>query len=583
MRKTTTAKRIELSGAPIAPGMVLGKAHMLRQISLDALEKNLFPVADVTAEISRLERAFSQTRSQLEQLRAEVRINNGRDLANILDAQLTLLEDAAFLEKIRETIRAKSVNTEYLIATEIRQIEGVFRNLKDEVMRSRFLDVQDVHHRLLRNLLEIEHVRTNPFRKLTTPVVLVADHMLPSDVALLDLHKILGIIIEEGSRVSHVAIIAKSLGIPAITEVPHAARLIRSGDNVLLNADTGKMIINPGAEDLAQYEKLKKQKPAVHANRKPAATYTPCQTSDGSTSVTLEANVGSLHEVETALAAGADGIGLLRSEFFYMSSPKMPTTDAESAFYRDALRTMGKRPVTIRLLDIGADKALPYLQLPKEENPQLGIRGVRMLLRMPELLQHHLLSILQASDAGSARILLPFITTMDDLDRILTVIEDLCHKERIPRTRFQVGIMVEIPAVAVDPIPYLDKVDFLSIGTNDLVQYMFAASREDSHLEKYRLAHHPAILRIIHALAAAGKARGKSVSVCGEMASDPNMALLLVGLGIRTLSIQAGALEKVRGSIQQQTTPRVEQLARESMAFCRAEEVTDLLRQLRPS
>lgn len=199
MHSETTAKRLELTGIPIAPGCALGKAHLLRQISLEALEVNLFPVQDVAAEIARLERAVQQTRTQLEELRAQVHADDSRDLVGILGAQLTLLEDAELLDKIRDTIRDRAVNTEYLIAHEIRQIEAVFRNLKDEVMRSRFLDVQDVHHRLLRNLLEIEHVRTNPFRRLTAPVVLVADRMLPSDIALLELDKILGIIIVDGA------------------------------------------------------------------------------------------------------------------------------------------------------------------------------------------------------------------------------------------------------------------------------------------------------------------------------------------------------------------------------------------------
>lgn len=581
MRDQSARKRLELSGTPIAPGFVLGSAHLLRQISLDALEKNLFPVGDTSAEIQRLERACEQTRSQLEQLRGQVRSGNGRDLSNILEAQMTLLEDASFLEKIRETIRSQAVNTEYLIANEIRRVEQVFRGLKDEVMRSRFLDVQDVHHRLLRNLLEIEHVRTNPFRRLSTPVVLVADRMLPSDVALLDLDKILGMVIEEGSRVSHVAIIAKSLGIPAITEVHHASSLVRAGDTVLLNADTGKTIVNPDADDLAWYEKARKQRPAAApAARKSSAETTPCQTSDG-VQVTLDANVGSLREVEAALSAGADGIGLLRSEFFYMSCQEMPTVEAETAFYRDALRAMHKRPVTIRLLDIGADKALSFLQLPKEENPQLGIRGVRLLLRTPELLHRHLLSILRASDSGPVRMLLPFIATLDDLDRILAVIHDLCRKERIPRERFHVGIMVEIPAVAIDTDPFLAKVDFLSIGTNDLVQYMFAASREDSHLEEYRLAHHPAILRLIHAVAGAARAHGKSLSICGEMASDPAMGLLLVGLGVRALSLQTSALRLVRASIQKHSSRALEKLAREALEMNRAEQVLDLLKKLR--
>jgi len=575
MPKPAILKRMDLGGTPIAPGVVLGKAHLLRQISLEALEKNVFPVSDVAAEIQRLDRAFTQTHAQLEQLRNEVRASSSPDLANILEAQMALLKDADFLEKIRETVRAKAVNTEYLIAHEIRRVEKVFLNLKDEVMRSRFLDVQDVHHRLLRNLLEIEHVRTNPFRRLHAPVVLVADRMLPSDLALLDIKKILGIVIEEGSRISHVAIIAKSLGIPAVTEVAHATHFIRSGDTVLLDANTGRTIVNPDADDLAAYEKTRKHHPAtIHRS-----AVTPCQTTDG-VHVTLEANVGSLHEIEEALAAGADGIGLLRSEFFYMSSRQQPTLDAESAFYRDALRAMRKRPVTIRLLDIGADKSLAYIQLPKEQNPQLGIRGVRMLLRMPNLLQQHLLSILQSSDSGPVRLLLPFIATLEDLDRILAVIDALCRKEGIPRKRFHVGIMVEVPAVAIDTEPFMAKVDFLSIGTNDLVQYMFAASREDSHLEEYRLAHHPAILRLIHAVAGATKAHGKSVSVCGEMASDPALALLLVGLGVRTLSLQTSALQTVRASIQKHSHARIEGLAREALEMTRAEQVMELLRKM---
>ncbi len=583
MRSTTTAKRIELTGVPIAPGCTLGKAHLLRQISLEALEVNLFPVKDIAAEIERLERAVRQTRAQLEELRAQVHPDDSRDLVGILGAQLTLLEDAELLDKIRDTIRDRAVNTEYLIANEIRQIEAVFRNLKDEVMRSRFLDVQDVHHRLLRNLLEIEHVRTNPFRRLTTPVVLVADRMLPSDIALLDLDKILGIVIEEGSTVSHVAIIAKSLGIPAITEVTHATTRLRTGDDLLLNADTGQAIIHPDKNDLAWYEKTHQHHATRRtARRKAAEAHPPCQTTDG-VRITLDANIGSLREVDEALHAGADGIGLLRSEFFYLARPDMPTLEAETDFYHDVLRSMHKRPVTIRLLDIGADKPLPYLQLPPEENPQLGMRGIRLLLRTPDLLQRHLRSILRASEHGTVRLLLPFISTLHDLDRIQAVIHDLCREEQIPRERFHIGIMVEIPAVALDVDPFMSRVDFVSIGTNDLIQYLFAACREASHLQEYRLTHHPAILRLLHAVANSGKAHGKSVSVCGEMASDPTMALLLIGLGIRTLSLQANALPQVRGSIQKKSLASLEQLAREAMELDRAEEVLALLKKLQPA
>jgi phosphoenolpyruvate-protein kinase (PTS system EI component) len=211
------------------------------------------------------------------------------------------------------------------------------------------------------------------------------------------------------------------------------------------------------------------------------------------------------------------------------------------------------------------------------------MRGIRLLLRTPDLLQRHLRSILRASDHGTVRLLLPFISTLHDLDRIQAVIHDLCREEQIPRERFHIGIMVEIPAVALDVDPFMSRVDFVSIGTNDLIQYLFAACREASHLQEYRLTHHPAILRLLHAVANSGKAHGKSVSVCGEMASDPTMALLLIGLGIRTLSLQANALPQVRGSIQKQSLASLEQLAREAMELDRAEEVLALLKKLQPA
>ena len=371
MSERPAKKRLELAGAAIAPGLVLGRAYMLRQISLDALEMRPLPVSDTASEIERLGRAVDQTLAQLRQLRAKVDTSNRQDVADIFETQLSLLEDVAFLERIREAVHAQAINTEHLIAIEVRRLEATFHGMKDDVLRSRFLDIQDVYHRLLRNLLEIEHVRTNPFQKLTSPIVLVADRMLPSDVALLELAKVLGIVIEEGSRVSHVAIIAKSLGIPALTEVAHATGLIRSGDTVLLNANAGQLLVHPNEADLAWYEKARQAgSSATHFVDERAGAILPCETTDG-VAVALEASVGSVREAEEALACGADGIGLLRTEFFYMSCRQMPTAEEEARFYRDVLAALHKRPVTIRLLDLGADKGLPYLKLPRRRTPNL--------------------------------------------------------------------------------------------------------------------------------------------------------------------------------------------------------------------
>jgi phosphoenolpyruvate-protein phosphotransferase len=401
--------------------------------------------------------------------------------------------------------------------------------------------------------------------------------MLPSDVALLELTKVLGIVIEEGSRVSHVAIIAKSLGIPALTEVAHATGLMRSGDTVLLDANAGELLVHPNEADLAWYERTRQTRASTtHRVEEPAAAILPCETIDG-VAVGLEANVGSVREAQEALACGAVGIGLLRTEFFYMSCRQWPTAEEEACFYRDVLAAMHRRPVTIRLLDLGADKGLPYLQLPREENPQLGVRGVRALLRMPELLQRHVSSVLRASTVGPVRVLLPFVTTVTDLERVLEVIHTICRTERIARESFQVGLMVEVPAVALALEPFLDHVDFLSIGTNDLVQYIFAASREDSYLEEYCLVHHPVILGLIRAVALAAHARNKPVSVCGEIASDPVLAPLLVGLGVRSLSVHPTALSLVRKNIQRSAYETLARLARHALRATSAAEVLALL------
>jgi phosphoenolpyruvate-protein phosphotransferase (PTS system enzyme I) len=576
MSEPRAKQRLELTGASIAPGLVLGKAYLLRQISLDALEMRPLPVGDPTAEIERLGRAFDQTLDQLRQLQAKVDRDSRRDVADIFETQLSLLGDVTFLQGIREAVRAQAVNPEHLIAVEIRRLESTFEGMKDEVLRSRFLDIKDVYHRLLRNLLEIEHVRTNPFRKLASPIVLVADRMLPSDVALLELGKVLGIVIEEGSRVSHVAIIAKSLGIPALTEVRQATAQIRSGDTVLVDG-TGRLLVHPDAADLAWYEDARQGRSlAAHVAERPAGAIPPCQTADG-VRIALEANVGSLREAEEALACGAEGIGLLRSEFFYMSCRQVPTVREEARFYRDVLAAMRGRPVTIRLLDLGADKCLPYLKMPREENPQLGTRGVRALLRMPELLQRHVSTVLRASDDGPVRILLPFVSTLTDLQRVLEVIHESCRSDRIARERFQVGLMVEVPAVALGLKPFLQDLDFFSIGTNDLVQYVFAASREDSHLEEYCLVHHPTMLRLIRSVASTAHTENKPVSVCGEIASDPALAPLLVGLGIDSLSVYPAAVPLVRETIRRHSHPTLTRLAHRALRVADAASVLALL------
>lgn len=579
MRNPLAKQRLELTGESIAPGRTLGKAFLFKQINLEALAENRISVKDAAREIERLDHAVAQSLEQLLHLLKQVEASNRPDVTDIFRVQLSILEDIDFLKTIRTAIHEQQANPEYVLANEIRKVEATFHGIESEVLRSRFLDIQDVHHRLLRNLLEIEHVRAKPLQRLHEPVVLIADRLLPSDIALLELNKVLGIVIEEGSTVSHVAIIAKSLGIPAMTQVAGVTAIIRSGDLIILDAGTRRLIVRPGPADLDRYEPVAPARKSTHA---PALSPIPCQTTDGVT-IALQANAGSVREAHDAFIAGADGIGLLRTEFFYMSCPHLPHTDEEVAFYRDVAAAMHWKPTVVRLLDLGADKTIAHLTLPREENPQLGIRGVRLLLRSPELFRNHLLSILKASKIVPLRLLLPFVTTTGDLDAVLALLHELRGAGDAPPPHMEIGIMVEIPAVALGIEAFLDKADFVSIGTNDLVQYVFAASREDGNLDEYRIAHHPTILRLIAHVVTAAHGRHKPVSVCGEMASDPLLAALLVGLGVRALSMPPAALQAVRRHLQRCSCTELEKTAAAALLCSDAGHVLSLLQDDHPA
>ncbi|MBU0568557.1 hypothetical protein KKC52_11025 [bacterium] len=315
------------------------------------------------------------------------------------------------------------------------------------------------------------------------------------------------------------------------------------------------------------------------AKRKAAGNIPPCRTRDGIT-ISLKANVGSLKETEEAMLFGADGIGLLRSELFYLARSEMPSIKEEFEFYKKILQKMPDRTVTIRLLDLGADKNPPYLEEYKESNPQLGCRGIRYLLRNAELFQRHLLSILRASAIAPVHILVPFVATVDDLDGTLMIIDDICQKEVINKKNIQVGIMVEIPSIALSMESWLEKVDFINIGTNDLVQYMFAASREDGGLKDYQQVVHPVMLRIIKNIVFSASNQRKKVTICGEAASDPVWALLLIGLGVRSLSMQPSSIPLVRDRIIEAEYEELKEVARQAMEAHTINEVYAITRQL---
>ncbi len=571
--------RRELYGESISEGVAIGDALHYKPIALDALEMNSFPVDDIQKELDRLEYAITKSRNQLSAITQRLQQKHSAEIGAIFAVQLQLIQDHSFIQEIKDHLYEKRMNIEHVIATEIRKLEKRFKSIDDEMIRTKFLDIQDAYHRILRNLLEIEHVRTNPMQRIEKPVVFVSEKLLPSDVALLDFKKIEGIIIEEGSRLSHVAVISKSLGIAVITKTPGAAALIRSGDKVIIDGYTGKVIIHPQAAELSSYREkrehfIAKTRPSILR----AQASKLCRTKDGRR-VRLEANIGSEKEAREAISYGAEGVGLLRSELFYMSLAHQPTVDQEREFYKKIAGIMKQRQITIRALDLGADKSLPFLKTYEEDNPQLGIRGVRYLLRNRELFYNHLSSIIPLCKTAPVRIILPFVSTVEDLDRALRMIERICREQQVEREIVQVGMMVEIPAVALCLPSFLSRVDFLNIGTNDLVQYLFAASREDSDLEEYRQNTHPVILRLVRNIARVAALRGKEVSICGEIAGEPLSAALLVGSGINSLSMQPSSIPVVKEALGRWCYCDLKKLAKKAALLESSSKIEQLLEE----
>lgn len=558
--KNTSSKRIEITGDSLSPGIAIGNTYRFKQIDLESLRKNSFPIENITIELDRLDHSIKKSKDQLLSLQRTALENQKKDVADIFAAHVQLLQDQTFIQSIKDAVKLELLNVEYILSVKIGDLEQSFSTISNETVRTRLFDIQDVYQRLLRNLLEIEHVRVTPLLRSKSNPILIAEHLLPSDIALLEFRKIAGVIIEESSAVSHVAIITRSFGIPAVINVPGISTLVHPDSTIIIDGYEGKIIINPSVKEIASYKRkrngfAKKEGPVIQHQRR-------SMTRDG-IRIRLEANANTPEEAHDAMSEGAEGIGLMRSEFFYMGRSSLPDSQEELDYYKRIHEAAKGRPVTIRLLDLGADKTLPYAKVPSEINPQLGLRGIRYLFANKDLLYSHLKNVLLSSKYGTLRVLVPFVSIVQEIDYLEDLIKRLIVENHLIRTQIKLGIMVEIPSVIWSLPLFLQKVDFLSIGTNDLIQFTIASDREDGRLEEYREASVPIMLKMISYIVRIAHSYGKEVTVCGEAASDPLIASLLIGTGIRELSVRVNALQKIRKEIESKSLDQTEIAVRE--------------------
>lgn len=563
-------------GVGASAGVACGPALVVRS-SVDEIPDRPVPAQDLAAEVRRFEKAVLETREQIGALREEVRARVAGDEAAIFDAHLMVLADPLFNGRTIETLRTRGCSAEAAVHCVAEELVGKFSGMADEYLRERAVDIQDVARRIIRNLLGIPDVVP---RKIDRPCVIVADTLSPSEAVMLPRDRVLAFVMDRGSATSHVTLLARALEIPAVVGLHHFSSEVRTGDEVLLDGARGIVIQRPTRQDMEAFHKLAVVRQRVESELSRLRDL-PAVTPDGCT-IHLHANIENNAECASVLEHGAEGIGLYRTEFLWLTRGRAATEAEQVEVYAAAARAMAGRPVIIRVLDLGGDKFMGAASEHREANPFLGLRSIRYLLRNPDVFRAQLRAILTASTCGDVQVMYPMVSDLSELKQandLLRVCTRELEAEGIPCNRaIRVGAMIEIPSAALMADTLAEHVKFFCIGTNDLIQYTLAVDRvNDSVIHLYQPTH-PAVLKLIQYTIDAGHRHGIWVGVCGEMAADPLLAVLLLGMGVDELSMAPVALPAVKDVIRKTPLSEARKLAHEALDGRTASEVQRLCR-----
>jgi multiphosphoryl transfer protein len=555
-------------GFAASPGIALGPARRFH-VPEPAIPPG--EAADPAAETAALERAIEATAADIRAQRDRVAARTGEAQAAIFDAHLLCLRDEALLGPARAAIAQERRTAPQAWAASVRVTATSWDELDDEYLRARAADLRSVGAQVVAHLLGLPIPRPH----LAAPGILVAEDLTPADTSGLDPATALGIATARGGPTSHAAVLARAMGIPAVVGLGERLGDVEEGAPVALDGDRGLLIVDPQPAERASLEAARDRR-AAEVARARAAAAGPATTLDGLT-IEVAANIGVPDEALPAVAAGADGVGLFRTEFLFMGRDAMPSEDEQAAAYTAAAEALDGRPLLIRTLDAGADKPIPYLGQEAEVNPFLGVRGLRLGLARPELLGAQLRAVVRTAAAGHrVRVMFPMVATLEELLAGRAALEE-ARTVAGPAAPLEVGIMIEVPAAALNAAVLAEHVDFFSIGTNDLTQYTVAADRGNEHVAALNDARHPAVLRLIRASVEGAEAHGRWVGVCGELAADPGVAPLLIGLGITELSMAAPAVAEVKAAVRATEAAAARAVAERALACGSTDEVRALL------
>jgi len=565
-------------GIGVSPGVVISTAVVLDAEDLLIPERHV-PAGRTTDEVSRFHQAIEVSITEILRLRDKVAEENGKEIAGIFDVHVGMLRDKSLLKEIETEINKLQTTAEYAVNVVMRRLAQRFQKMSDRYLSERVKDIQDIERRLLHNLIGQTHY---DLAHLARDVVIIAHDMLPSQTAALDRAHVKGFATDVGGRTSHTAIVARAMSIPAVVGLGDITNEVNTGDIVIIDGHHGVVIINPDEEQLAEHQAAQVRSVAM-GKTLAELLHLPAITTDGH-EVALMANIEVPQGIDEAFERGAQGVGLYRTEYLYLTREDgEPSEEDHYQAYAESLRRLKGKPLVIRTLDLGADKYTQNRASSPERNPFLGDRSIRMCLHDIPMFKRQLRAIMRASPQGDVRIMFPMISTLMELRQakmvLYDVMEDL-EDEGVPfRRELPIGMMIEVPSAALMADSFAKEVNFFSIGTNDLIQYTLAVDRTNEKVAGLFCPAHPAVLKLIRDVIRIGQRHNISVSVCGEMAGEPLYTLLLLGLGLTLFSMNGPDIPEVKKIIRSTSLEHAKQVARRVMSFDSERQVMHFLRE----
>lgn len=562
-----------LRGIGVSPGIAIGEVMLTERVIFTSRKEDISP-DNLEKELTRLKKAVERTKGQLTRVKEEVKKKMGEEHAFIFEAHLLMLEDKSLYSKLEESIKKERCRAEWALSRIHDRYQKIFDSIRDEYFRQRKSDVADVLTKIYRNLEPKDQKRGDD----GSEKIIVARDLLPSEAAVrMSRGNVLAVAIDMGGQTSHTAILARSLNIPAVVGLHNISQKVKNGDFLIVDGTDGEVIVNPPLAIRKEFLSKKKKYDDYRKELKKTAKLS---------SLTLDdvrffplANIELPEEVNLALSLGAEGIGLFRSEFLYFQSTSLPTEEEHFSIYSRIVKEAYPHPVTIRTVDLGGEKNLPQLKIEKEPNPALGLRAIRLSLRDKGLFKIQLKAIMRASHLKNVRILLPMITAIEEIEEAKFLLQEVKGELKKKRMKFDenvpLGVMIEVPAAAAITDLLVKEVDYLSIGTNDLIQYYLAVDRSNESVSYLYKPLHPSILRLLKFIIETAQRGGKDITVCGEMAADPLSALVLFGFGLRKFSMNPIFIPRIKKTLRSVEYKTVREVVQKAVTLKTSQEIEE--------